>query len=341
MTPRPKGRSLTTNGISAQYMSERLDIVSKLLAVLLPLFTAIFYLAGRSYLYGWYDAAGVNELTFNWPFADILFFGAFTRTFNTAVVLVFLLTSLMFMLAIAVFPLTISAPPARRREGESKSAFATRKRLARQISMLRRAGEDAREERLQWRILRKRPPITRKHRAKRRQRRKFFRDAFAFPRTPSLMFSSVLIVLLFYALSIQLLSFSAEEGGLRFVSDYVGATGRCPPLPSGIATVTCDADDTDAIGLELNRASLCRRFRYVHVYTDREPRGDHVERDVRGWLIQNSDKQLLLLTSKGVTLLTFGDSFFRWNSVPYAECMVCPSPSGQLAHGRLYQPNRT
>lgn len=288
------------------------------------LLTAACYAIGRAELIGWYNEAGIPELTFVWAFQDSVLNGflsveAWARFLGLA-----LPVSMYFALPFVVGELF--KPMAKRRlelkeRGESFDRLGLRKRFASAARNARRSNVHAEAATARWRLLGKRgvfrrqklsgtvSPMTR---------------ALAVAATGVLMF--VMLGMVYVVGAYTLVIKQYENGKLRFRMEYLAATGHLPPprqVGPGARSVRADKASDMPTTAQIKQSEIALRdYRLVQLFS----LGDDVARRPLdcGWLIQNSGSKVLILGSTGLHMRDFGDHGFAWD---FINEPTCPNPS--------------
>lgn len=308
--PRESSKSETDPGWLRDHWSQILILFVSLLA-------STCYLIGRARLLGWYNAAGVPPLLFNWSTQDLVIKGlADTRSW-------------LLMLTIGVSGATgfaaiegTSAWLIRRVQkcshlrgrGESLDRLNLRKRWAKKARALRLTKhEDARLATEHWRMLGWRGS------------KRFAKNAksirkFRLPH--GVEFNLLLIALLIFGFCIYSLihlfyADSHTRGYRDYCLEHLAATQQWPN--SGTPKGWQHKPNWPAVTPELIADGRTRLKGYAFVRVSEL--GKEKERTVLcGWLIQGAASQLVLLGQEGLQVVTFADVPFQWQHTTPEEC---------------------
>jgi hypothetical protein len=274
---------------------------------------ALCFFVGRSELLGWYHAAGVSHLTFNWSVQDVIIVGvlrshtwlyAFVFTFFTAI-------------GVALLEWCVDLNDRLQRRGESCDRLALRKRFVNQARATR-LGQlpTAQLETARWKVLGKRARVQKTSGA-----------SGAAERAPlSLRTRAVLVAIcLFYVFCVYLVAVltlfipAYQDGADKFRALHVAATGRFLPArhPRGSSSGRSDASKSEPIEawIARGRAELAG---VAYVRVENEALAD--KPPLCGWLLNEAENRVLLLTSSGLVMKNFGDQPHAWTPRDPEQC---------------------
>jgi hypothetical protein len=276
------------------------DHALQLLALASSALAGACFFVGRSELLGWYYAAGVSHLAFTWSVQDVVIRGVLrSQTWLYAFLFAFAAA-----IGVALLDWFVDVKDRLRRRGESCNRLALRKRFVHRARATR-LGQlpTAQLETARWKTL-----------GKRGRFRKALRTPGAAGRTPlSLRTRAVLVAIcLFYVFCLYLGAVltlfipAYQDGADKFRALHVAVTGRFPHARQlkGWSSSQPDASRGEPIEswIAKGRAELAG-VAYVRVEseaaTDKSP--------LCGWLLNEAENRLLLLTTSGLVMKSFGD----------------------------------
>lgn len=304
------------------------DHWSQMVVFFVGLLTAACYFIGRAKLLGWYDAAGVPILLFNWAAQDLVIRGLADHGTWILAVTVGILGVMGFAASNAIAEwlhgrLKQVEHRAKKflkwlRRKESFDQLGLRKRWAYRVRDLRRQkSPDAKLAAEHWRVLGPRGreyPVNIKSMPAPTRKIKIPLDLVV-----GLLVILLLIVGLFVYLLIVFFYDSAYRQGRKdFILEYIAATDHLPEVraPKDWRERSINFEITEQIKLE-GRSRL-KEYAYVQV-TGLKNASDS-QATICGWLIQGAGSQLLLLNREDLRMVTFADSPFQWRSVSPDKC---------------------
>lgn len=282
----------------------------------------LFFVVGRGYLAGWYDAAGVPMLTFSWPWHDVVLRG-FTDGPTWLLTVFAAATASIYVPAIAILGGVLERGISRwrylSRRGEGLLEHFRRSRLA---AKARKATLDraANAEELfdAWWKLRYRGAKWRRHR-NRRQKLEWWVQPIV---VGVISLGSLVAATALYGLfNILFWDHPYRKGGREFRELYEAVTSSSHLYRNPEATAAPSSGaSTGAAMAPAPSTSAQALSRYSFVAVRRLDPDPNAQGSTCGLLLQEFGNRLLLLNRSGLHTLVFGDAPYSWHRVSAEAC---------------------
>jgi hypothetical protein len=274
---------------------------------------AACFFVGRSELLGWYHAAGVSHLAFTWSVQDVIIRGVLrSQTWLSAFAFAFFTA-----IGVALLEWCVDLKDRLQKRGESCDRLALRKRFVDRARAARLEQlPNASLETARWKVLGTRARVQKTPGA-----------SGAAERAPlSLGTRAVLVAIgLFYVFCLYLAAVltlfipAYQDGADKFRALHVAATGRFPPArqPKVLSSGSSDAGKNEPIETwaTRGRAELAG---VAYVRVESEALADNTP--LCGWLLNEQENRVLVLTRSGLVMKNFGDQSHAWTSRDPEQC---------------------
>lgn len=294
-----------------------------IIAITIGLLTSACYAIGRAQILGWHEAAGIPQLSFNWPAQDIIFIGflAIDRWFYFVAAISALIIWITFQMSATEYIEELLKPIKNRIDrGENLSQLKLRKRFANLTRGIRtgRIAGDPLQSRSAHLILgwRGRKRIAKKG-TKKSSSKKIQFIAFGILG----VFSLVIIFVTYLAISWFILT-EYRAGKERFATENSYAI-------NAFATVKNPKASSDTSNIApLIKAPIVSEsikkppYTYVKILSSVNSDPKAKSFSTCGWLVQSTNNQLLLFQSSGIQFLYFGDQSYTWHPIDFGSCKV-------------------